>query len=225
MSSTAPSAGESREATPVVLLRRGDPGSRALVVVLLAWVAYVISQTLVVTEHLSEVVGVLIGLVLGAVGVAALLAAGRTTASCYLRPGRLSLRGALALLPIVLVWPLVLATGQYTGPDPGGAAVGVFGSVAQELFFRSALLPGLMLLTRPRTALVIHTVAFGIWHGGALLAAPDQMGGAIAIIVVSLGAGYAWGWQTLRDRTVIWAMAHHSLLWIAGSFFDLSPPS
>lgn len=79
-------------------------------------------------------------------------------------------------------------------------------------------------MVRPRTAPLIHTAAFGLWHAGALLAAPGVLGGAIVIIVVSLLAGYLWGWQTMHDQTVLWAMAHHSVLWIIGSFFDLSPP-
>jgi membrane protease YdiL (CAAX protease family) len=125
----------------------------------------------------------------------------------------------------VVLWPFVLATGVYIGFDLGSAMVGVLGSIAQELFFRAALLPALLVVMRPRRALLLHTLAFGVWHGGALLVAPGALAGAVVIIVVSLGAGYAWGWQTMRDRTVLWAMAHHSLLWVAGSFFDLSPPT
>ncbi len=102
---------------------------------------------------------------------------------------------------------------------------GVLGSVAQELFFRSALFPALLLWMRPRGALLIHTLAFGVWHAGALLVAGDMLGGALAIIVLSLSACYARGWQTLRDGTVVWAMLHHAVLWIVGAFFDLSPPA
>jgi hypothetical protein len=49
------------------------------------------------------------------------------------------------------------------------------------------------------------------------------MAGPIAIVTVSLVAGLVWGWQTMHDRTVIWAMAHHSLLWLIGSMFYLGP--
>jgi membrane protease YdiL (CAAX protease family) len=180
---------------------------------------------MVVTEVVPEWVGVLIGLAISALAVGALFRSGFSGRDCFLAYSRLSGRGALALLPIVMLWPFVLATGVYIGFDVAGAVEGVFGSVAQELYFRAALLPALLAMMPPRRALILHTLAFGGWHGGALLAAPEALAGALAIIIVSLGAGYAWGWQTMRDRTVVWAMGHHSLLWIAGSFFDLSPPT
>ncbi len=44
------------------------------------------------------------------------------------------------------------------------------------------------------------------------------------IVGLSVLAGLAWGWQTLHDRTVLWAVLHHALLWVVGSMFDLSPP-
>jgi membrane protease YdiL (CAAX protease family) len=196
-----------------------------VVIVLVLWAVYVVTQTLVVIEYLSETAGAAIGLGIGAAAVIALVRGGVATSECFLRIAPLSGRGALALLPVVILWPFILSTGEYLGPDLGRATVGILGSVAQELFFRSALLPTLLFLMQPRAALLIHTLAFGVWHAGALLVAGEMLVGALAIIVVSLVAGYAWGWQTIRDRTVMWAMVHHSLLWIVGSLFDLSPPT
>lgn len=96
---------------------------------------------MVVTATISEPAGILIGLAMGGLGVAAVFASGGSLGTCHLRPRRLSLRGGLALLPMLLLWPFVLSTGEYVGPHPVGAGLGVAGSVAQELFFRSALLP------------------------------------------------------------------------------------
>jgi membrane protease YdiL (CAAX protease family) len=199
-------------------------GTTPAVIVLLAGGVYIATQTLVVTEQLSEPLGVLIGLALGAGSVMSLVAGGASLADCHLTLGRLSLRGGLALLPILALWPFVLSTGTYTGPNPRAALLGALGAIGQELFFRSALLPMLLARTTRRRALILHTLAFGVWHAGALLAAPGHLGGAFSIILVSLGAGYAWAYQTARDRTVVWAMAHHAFLWVIGSFFDLSPP-
>jgi membrane protease YdiL (CAAX protease family) len=79
---------------------------------------------------------------------------------------------------------------------------------------------------RERTALVLHALLFTIWHAGALLVTPTALiGGALAILAVAFLAGLAWGWQTMHDRTVWWAVAHHALLWVVGSMFLLAPPT
>jgi hypothetical protein len=42
-------------------------------------------------------------------------------------------------------------------------------------------------------------------------------------VVVAFLAGLAWGWQTMHDGTVWWAMGHHARPWVVGSAFLLSP--
>jgi membrane protease YdiL (CAAX protease family) len=94
------------------------------------------------------------------------------------------------------------------------------GGVAQELFFRSALLPAMrmMLKQRPRLALALHSLLFGLWHIGPLfLGAPACA--VIAVMLVPFLSGIGWGWQVQRDRTVIWAMIQHSLIWVIGLQF------
>jgi hypothetical protein len=195
--------------------------------VLLLWAAYTLVQTLFVLGRLSEPASTTLGLVVGLAAVGLLRRSGWSSEDCFLGPGRLSLGGAAALGWLVLLWPAVLATGEWLGWAPGRALVQGLGGVGQELFFRAALLPLLLarLPGRPRTALVLHSALFTVWHAGALLVTPaEAIGGAIALLVVAFLAGLSWGWQTVHDGTVRWAMAHHALLWVVGSMFLLAPP-
>jgi membrane protease YdiL (CAAX protease family) len=194
--------------------------------VLLLWGAYTLVQTLLVLDRLSEPASTALGLVLGLAAVGLLRRSGWTAESCFLGPGRLSAGGAAALGWLVLLWPTVLASGEWLGWDPGRALVQGLGGVGQELFFRAALLPLLLARLPGRwTALVLHSVLFTVWHAGALLVTPvEAIGGAIALLVVAFLAGLSWGWQTVHDGTVRWAMAHHAALWVVGSMFLLAPP-
>lgn len=205
----------------------GVPSVPVTVGVLLLFVAATAIQTLQVMERLSEAVGTVLGLLVGVAAIGLLLAAGWTAEDCYLGPGRLSRRGAIALGWLLVLWPFVLSTGQWIGWDPARAVTQAFGGVAQELYFRAALLPLLVVLLRGKawTALLVHAALFTIWHGGAVLVTPPEAaGGVVALLVVAFLAGISWGWQTLHDGTVRWAMAHHALLWVVGSLFLLAPP-
>jgi membrane protease YdiL (CAAX protease family) len=206
---------------------RGAPRAATLGVALL-FVAATAVQTLQVVGRLSEPVGTALGLAVGAAAIGLLLASGWSRSDCFLGRGRLSGRGALALGWLLLLWPFVLATGQWVGWDTGRAVTQALGGVAQELYFRAALLPLLLVLFAGRRwrALVVHAVLFTVWHAGAVLITPrEAAAGVVALLVVALLAGISWGWQTLHDGTVWWAMAHHALLWVVGSLFLLAPPS
>jgi membrane protease YdiL (CAAX protease family) len=93
------------------------------------------------------------------------------------------------------------------------------------LFFRSGLLPAIQRLCGEKTwsALILHAVLFGFWHVPlAYLAAPiSPWVAVVAIFVVTLLAGLAWGWQAQHDGTVIVAMLHHTLLLMIMSLFGL----
>jgi membrane protease YdiL (CAAX protease family) len=196
--------------------------------VLLLFVVATVVQTLQVLERLSEPVGTALGLVVGVTAIGLLLASGWSRSDCFLGPGRLSGRGALVLGWLLLLWPFVLATGQWVGWDTARAVTQGLGGVAQELYFRAALLPLLLVLFAGRRwrALVAHAVLFTVWHAGAVLVTPrEAAGGVVALLLVALLAGISWGWQTLHDGTVWWATAHHALLWVVGSLFLLAPPS
>jgi hypothetical protein len=195
--------------------------------VLALFLAATAIQTLQTVDRLSEPVGTALSLIAGVAAIGLLLAAGWTASDCYLGPGRLSGRGALALGWLLLLWPFVLATGQWVGWDAGRAVTQALGGVAQELYFRAALLPLMLALLRGRSwvALFLHALLFTVWHAGAVLVTPrEAAAGVVALLVVALLAGLSWGWQTLHDGTVRWAMAHHALLWVVGSLFLLAPP-
>jgi membrane protease YdiL (CAAX protease family) len=98
------------------------------------------------------------------------------------------------------------------------------GAISQELFFRSTLLPTAerWLKRRPTAALLAHSALFGLWHIGPLfLGTPVPI--VAAIMLVPFLSGLGWGWQVRRDRTVVWAMIQHSLIWVIGASFEFSP--
>jgi membrane protease YdiL (CAAX protease family) len=195
--------------------------------VLLLFFAATWIQTLQVLERLSEPTGTALAVVVGLAAIGLLLATGWTASDCFLGPGRLSWRGGLVLGWLLLLWPFVLATGQWVGWETGRAVTQALGGVAQELYFRAALLPLLLVLMRGRrwAALIVHTLMFTIWHAGAaLVTPPEAIAGLVALLLVAFLAGISWGWQTLHDGTVRWAMAHHALLWVVGSLVLLAPP-
>lgn len=206
-----------------------SPGTRrtTLAAVLAVWAASTVLQTLLVVERLAESVVAPIELGLAGLAVWLVLRSGVSAEDCFLARGRLSWQGAAALGWLVILWPFILATGEWIGWDTGRALTQGAGGVSQELLFRAALLPLLLraLGGRRWPALLAQTGLFAVWHAGAFLAVPvDLMAGAAMIVGLSVLAGLAWGWQTLRDRTVVWASLHHALLWVVGSMFDLSPP-
>jgi membrane protease YdiL (CAAX protease family) len=186
------------------------------------WLAYTVLQTLTVLERLSEPLYAVVGLLPGVLGVSVLLAAGFSRQECFLRVARLSWMG-FGVLAAVFVFALaaVLPFGVWRGWNWMAALLyAPAGSVAQELFFRSALLPAIRkaLKKRPMLALILHAVLFGLWHIGPLfLGTPLPI--VIAIVVVPFLSGIGWGWQAQKDRTVVWAMIQHSLIWVIGSPF------
>ena len=194
----------------------------ALAVVLCLWAVYTAMQTMVVLERLPEPVYAIVGVLPGILAVGALLAAGLSPEACYLRSARLSWPG-LGVLAAVFVFALaaILPFGTWAGWNWVKALVYAPASgIAQELFFRSALLPAIWAICGRRTvlALILHSVLFGLWHIGPLfVGAPLPI--VAAIMFVPFLSGIGWGWQVDRDRTVVWAMIQHSLIWVLGSPF------
>jgi hypothetical protein len=160
----------------------------------------------------------------GLLGVCVLFAAGFTTKTCYLRMAPLSMQGFLVYIAMLVLMTPVVVTGVKTG---GWAGIDLrlilidapVDAIAQELYFRAALLPALLLAMprAPRLALGLQALIFAVYHVGMFRVAPA--GAAVSAMLVTFLAGIGWGWQVKRDGTVIWAMVHHTLLQIILKLF------
>jgi membrane protease YdiL (CAAX protease family) len=193
--------------------------------VVLLWLAYTALQTLFVMQHLSEALAAILGFIPGILGVSALLVAGLTPGDCHLRVAPLSRMG-LAVLAAVFFFALaaILPFGVWTGWNWIAAFVYAPASgISQELFFRAALLPAIMVTfkNRPFLALVLHSALFGLWHIGPLFVGAP-LWAVVAILFVPFLSGIGWGWQVQWDKTVVWAMVQHSFIWIIGSPFSFN---
>jgi membrane protease YdiL (CAAX protease family) len=193
-------------------------------IVVLLWFGYTTLQTLFVMGRAGEAGAALLGFVPGLLGTGALLAAGFGREACYLRVGRLSW-GGFAVLAAVFVFALaaVLPVSEWRGWSwPAALIYAPASGVSQELFFRAALLPAIQfaLPKRRGLALILHSALFGLWHIGPLFVGAP-LWAVIAVMLVPFLSGIGWGWQVQRDRTVVWAMVQHSLIWVIGLQFAL----
>lgn len=184
---------------------------------ILLWAGYTVLQTLFVMGRFSDMESALLGFIPGLLGVGVLLAAGLSRQQCYLVIKPLSWRG-FAVLGAVFLFAeaAILPVSVWRGWSWQAALIYAPASgISQELFFRSVLLPALqqLLKRRPGLALVAHSVLFGLWHIGPLfLGAP--LWAVMLVMLVPFLSGLGWGWQVTRDRTVVWAMLQHSLIWV-----------
>jgi membrane protease YdiL (CAAX protease family) len=193
--------------------------------VLLLWLLYVALQTLTTVGCLTEEIYAIVGFLPGFLAVSALRAGGFRREELFLRLAPVSGLG-LAVLTGIFVFALVaiLPFGVWKGWHWQAALVLAPASgISQELFFRSALFPLFLRILpgRPLLALTMHSALFGLWHIGPLfIGAP--VGAVLAIMVVPFLCGLGWGWAVRRDRTVVWAMVQHSLIWVIGNQFTFS---
>jgi hypothetical protein len=151
----------------------------ALSLILFLWLAYTISQTLFVTFYLREAVYSILEFVPGVLGVIILTSAGLSRRDCYLRLRPLSKRGLVVLIATTPLLIPVLLSGTWMGWNPLAALVYEPASaIAQELFFRSILLPALYIAFKNRfvLALLFHSLLFStsfpffsLWHIGPFL--------------------------------------------------------
>jgi membrane protease YdiL (CAAX protease family) len=162
---------------------------------------------------------VLLLLAAGAVG--ALLAAGFDRASCGLRWSRPSPMGVVvAVSYAVLASPAIFLSATYTGLNLAHLLLlAPLSGIAQELLFRSAVLPALFWATGRRlgVALPLQALLFAAWHVLPALQAP--VGGFVAIMVTTFIGGMAWGWSAHRDGTVVWVAAIHVAMLMVMSLF------
>jgi len=212
-------------ASPSDLTRRSRISPAvAIALVLAIWLVYTAMQTISVLGILDDAEYALLGFIPGIAGVAVLVSAGLSPQDCHLRLRRPSTAG-IAILVVILVFALsaVLPFGQFQGWNWMAALVlAPVAGVSQELFFRSSLLPAMQFILRgrPWRALFFHSTLFGIWHIAPLfLGAP--LWAVFAVMLVPFICGIGWGWQVQRDRTIVWAMVQHSLIWVIGLQFPM----
>lgn len=184
----------------------------AVMIVLILWLAYSVMFGLYLSEPWASLLGFLPGLV----GIAVLSLAGFTRAACYLDYKMISGWG-LFILMILFVPMIPVGWVGYT--EAGWSAwdwktillYAPASGIAQELYFRSTLLPVLeKSLGRRYLGWIGSSILFSLFHAGMFKVAPIEV--AISALVVTFVIGMGWGWQVQRDRTVVWAMLHHSLL-------------
>ena len=197
--------------------------STALVIAL--WVGYTVLQTMAVVGQVSEGWSAALGFLPGVIGVTVLLLSGMTREECFLVFRSISKAGFVVLV-LVFVFALssILPVMEWVGWSWKAALILAPASgIAQELFFRSTLLPTLrrVFIRRPGLALVLHAVLFGLWHIGPLFVGAPVWA-VIAVMAVPFLSGIGWGWQVVHDRTVIWAMIQHSLIWVIGLQFAVA---
>lgn len=196
----------------------GDPIAHRLVrlprvmaawMVIALWIPYVALNTYFPGPALTYA----LGMALATAGLGLLYVAGISPRKCYVCLGQLSWRGALMLLPLMVVLPAAMLAGRlqpwssldYLVYAPASA-------LAQELYFRAGLLAALTIVCRGRKhiALLLHAALFGLWHLRAFMTVPLLP--AVGIILATTLAGLLWGLQAQRDRTILYTATQHALL-------------
>jgi hypothetical protein len=160
----------------------------------------------------------------GFLGVCALLVAGITAKACYLQFAPISKQSILVYaVMLFLMLPVVVAglqAGGWAGPDWRLIFINApIDAISQELYFRAALLPALLLVMprKPRLALGLQALIFAFYHIGMFRVAPA--GAVVSALFLTFLVGIGWGWQVKRDGTVVWAMIHHTILQIILKLF------
>lgn len=190
----------------------------SLVVTLLMGVLFTVLDVLQPAEWLFS----LLAFLPGAISIATLRAAGLSRDQLYLQPGRIS-RVGLGLLAVttLLLLPILGGSTSWQGWHWLPALVYAPASgMAQELYFRSSLLPALERAVNGRRtlALLMHSLIFIGFH----LRTFQSIGSLVPSLLVALVlflAGCGWGWQVQRDRTVVWSMLQHSFFLMLMSMF------
>lgn len=181
--------------------------SRAARIVLALWAPYAVLNTIYPGPALTYGLSLLIAC--GAIGV--LWWSGLSPRCCFLRRRLLSARGAFLLAVLSLFLPLALLAGLWQSFHALDALVYAPASaIAQELYFRAALLTVLLRQSGgERRAVPLQALLFSLWHARAFRVTSPPVAGTV-LAVVFLG-GLFWGWQVARDRTVLYAMVQHTL--------------
>jgi len=171
----------------------------------------------------SEPFYALTSLAIAVVAVVVLRMGGYSATRLRIGVAPLSLRGGLLLLAATLLMlPILGSSTGFVGWRWLPALVYAPASgIAQELFFRAALLPALERATGGRglLALAAHATLFVMWHLRTFTLLPSLAIGLV-VTTVLFSAGMAWGGQVQRDGTVVWSIAQHSAFLVVMSMFD-----
>lgn len=189
-----------------------------LVIILFLWVVY----TVVYSLHPGDPLAVVLEIIPGILAVSTLVAAGFQREMTYLRIAPISRTGATLLAASIIFMPAVWLTGRWTGWNwVDGLISAPASAIAQELFFRSGLLPILIatIKKRPFYAILIQSMLFAVWHIPNAYMGGAPVVGVIAVVVVTFLCGLLWSSQVQRDGTVIWVMIYHTLLLMINSLF------
>jgi len=169
----------------------------------------------------SEPLFSILAFIPGVVSILALRASGLSREGLYLRFARISTPGLLALAAAtVLLLPILASSTGWSGWRWLPALLYAPASgIAQEIYFRGALLPAFEHVLRGKQAIVLHNVVFVGYHFRTFCSVPSLPVAAL-VAVVLFAAGYGWAWQVQRDCTIFWSTAQHSLFLILMSMFE-----
>ena len=193
----------------------------AALAILILWGVYTGTEALNQAGQLHPVLVTILEFIPGLFGIGLLLAAGLTTENCFLRLAPISRQGLAVLFLLTPLFAPVLLSATWNGWHPVDALVlNPLGAISQELFFRCALLPALLIFLprRPVLAIGLHAVLFGLWHTGPLVTGAPLWGVVVVMMIPTL-FGLGWGWQTWRDGSVAWVTVYHIILQFIHAFY------
>lgn len=191
----------------------------ALAITLAMGVVITIIDVLQPSEPLLSILAFIPGLI----SILTLFSSGLGRAELNLRFRWISLPGLSVLaVTTVLLLPILGSSTGFTGWNWLPALVYAPASgIAQELYFRGALLPALeqALHGKKVAALLLHALVFVGYHFRTFRSVPS-IPIAVVISIVLFAAGCGWAWQVQKDRTVVWAIGQHSLFLMVMSMFE-----
>ena len=209
---------------PLTALGKANPRipfAYALIVTLAMGFAYTYLDTIQFQEPIQSFLSFLPAVI----SLSILSVAGISRLELKLRILEISKAGLVALAATtLLLLPILTSSSAYVGWQWLPALIYAPSSgLAQELYFRSALLTGLerAFSGRKTIALIAHSLIFIGFHYRTFQALPSVVIVLVVGAVLFLG-GCGWGWQVQRDRTIIWAVIQHSLFLMLMSMFEWS---
>jgi membrane protease YdiL (CAAX protease family) len=179
-----------------------------------------ILYTFIYSLEIQGIFGVFLEMAPGIIGVLYLRTNGFTQKDVYMKFTQPSHKSVITLLLFGLVIIPILATSHRDNFDfQSFFIIAPLSAIGQELFFRSTLLSSLTkILKNDKSALIIHSILFSLWHLPlAIKYAP--LGGIFGVFFVTFIGGIVWGWVAKRDKTILWVLIQHSLYLMVMSLF------